>query len=202
MTSQSLMSKLHRRTFLRSIALTALLAIGAGALVQSPAIAHQQKAAITRIIFNERTGTVEVVHRFFLHDAEHAVRQVLDRNADIIGSATTRQQFADYVEQNFVMHNQRGAEIPLQSVGHEIDGNRRRGEDAEFLWGDRNVVGGFVKRGRRIFNFGRGRESRQDEGNGCNSLKGSINFTRFLRIDERRYREQNWQIDLAAVVRL
>ena len=123
MTSQSLMSKLHRRTFLRSIALTALLAIGAGALVQSPAIAHQQKAAITRIIFNERTGTVEVVHRFFLHDAEHAVRQVLDRNADIIGSATTRQQFADYVEQNFVMHNQRGAEIPLQSIGHEIDGN-------------------------------------------------------------------------------
>lgn len=36
--------------------------------------AHQIKAAITTVLFNQRTENIEVMHRFNLHDAEHAVK--------------------------------------------------------------------------------------------------------------------------------
>ena len=59
--------------------------------------AHQQKAAITKVLFNKNTGNLEVMHRFFLHDTEHAVQALFDRSADILNSEKTQQQFADYV---------------------------------------------------------------------------------------------------------
>ena len=37
------------------------------------AVAHQQKIAITTVLFNPRTENIEIMHRFNLHDAEHAV---------------------------------------------------------------------------------------------------------------------------------
>jgi hypothetical protein len=85
--------------------------------------AHQQKAAITRVVFNERTGTLEVMHRFYLHDAEHAVRQLIDSDADIIGNEQTRAQFAEYVQQQFTLKSPSGEALVLSPVGHEIDGN-------------------------------------------------------------------------------
>ncbi len=85
--------------------------------------AHQQKAAITRVVFNERTGTLEVMHRFYLHDAEHAVRQLIDSDADIIGNEQTRGQFAEYVQQQFSLTSASGEALVLSPVGHEIDGN-------------------------------------------------------------------------------
>ncbi len=38
------------------------------------AAAHQQKIAITTVLFNPRTQNIEIMHRFNLHDAEHAVK--------------------------------------------------------------------------------------------------------------------------------
>ena len=90
----------------------------------SPSVhAHQQKAAITRVVFNERTGTLEVMHRFYLHDAEHAVRLLIDSDADIIGNEQTRAQFAEYVQQQFSLTSPSGEALVLSPVGHEIDGN-------------------------------------------------------------------------------
>jgi hypothetical protein len=84
--------------------------------------AHQQKTAISTILFNPRTENIEVMHRFNLHDAEHAVRHIFGKNADIIGSTKTQQQFSDYVSQRFFMSTQDGQTIELKSAGFEIEG--------------------------------------------------------------------------------
>jgi hypothetical protein len=88
--------------------------------------AHQQKEAITRILFNPRTANIEVMHRFLLHDAEHALKQLLDAEADILDSESTRQSFADYVYARFSISDQDGHPIPLTPVGYEIEGR--------FIW--------------------------------------------------------------------
>src|SRR5210317_945521 len=99
---------------LRAVLVTMLL------LVLPYALAHQQKEAITRVLFNPRTANIEVMHRFLLHDAEHAVKQLLDADADILNSESTRKSFADYVYAHFSMSDQDGNPINLAPVGHEI----------------------------------------------------------------------------------
>ena len=96
------------------------------ALLAAPLNAHQQKEAITRVLFNERTGNIEVMHRFLLHDAEHACKQLFDAGADLLGSEDDRQQFARYVHQQFSMLDQDGVEVTLTPVGNEID--------TQYLW--------------------------------------------------------------------
>lgn len=95
-------------------ALTLLLAGGA--------VAHQAKEAVTRVLFNNRTGNIEVMHRFLLHDAEHAVRDILGADADVLRSEATRERFAAYVGARFTLRDQDGELLPLQAVGHEIEG--------------------------------------------------------------------------------
>ncbi|MBO6504946.1 MAG: hypothetical protein JJ850_16870 [Kordiimonadaceae bacterium] len=87
----------------------------------APTIAHQQKAAITKVLFNPRTGNIEVMHRFYLHDAEHAVRQIFGKSADIISSTETQSLFADYVSERFAMTDDGVTPLPLTPVGFEIE---------------------------------------------------------------------------------
>ena len=82
--------------------------------------AHQAKAAITEVLFNPRTGNLEVAHRFIAHDAEHAARLLFDKNADIIKSAEVREQFATYVTESFSISSN-GKAIPLTLLGVELD---------------------------------------------------------------------------------
>lgn len=91
------------------------------AVVTTPAGAHQQKSAITRVLFNERTGNIEVMHRFVLHDAEHAVREIFGGGADILASEAVRQRFATYVAGRFELRAG-GRPLELAAVGTEIDG--------------------------------------------------------------------------------
>ena len=96
----------------------------AGAL-SAPALSHQIKSAISTVLFNANSGNLEVMHRFFLHDAEHAVKIIADKNADIIADESTQQLFADYVTERFnIIEN--NAPLPLEKVGYELDG--------KFLW--------------------------------------------------------------------
>lgn len=88
--------------------------------------AHQQKEAITRVLFNPRTGNIEVMHRFLLHDVEHAVKMLRGDKADILGSKEDRDFFSSYVYSNFSMADQQGQQLPMSPVGSEIDGR--------FLW--------------------------------------------------------------------
>ena len=84
--------------------------------------AHQQKEAITRVRFNARTGNIEVMHRFLLHDAEHAVKKLRHGDSDILGSTVDQAFFSEYVYQHFAITDQDGKVLPLKPVGHEIEG--------------------------------------------------------------------------------
>ena len=96
------------------------------ALLALPLDAHQQKEAITRVLFNPRTGNIEVMHRFILHDAEHATRELFGKSADLLGDPADRERFSSYVHGRFYLIDQDGERIPLEPVGQEIEGR--------FLW--------------------------------------------------------------------
>lgn len=99
------------------------LIVVAGALWAPVALnAHELKTALSTVLFNERTGNIEVVHRFNIHDAEHAVREVFGQTADIIGSDETQDTFADYVVERFSLYESDGKPIPLEYLGFEIEG--------------------------------------------------------------------------------
>ena len=103
-----------RRTFIAAFA-SVLLTMG-------PALAHQQKAALTEILFNPRTGNIEVAHRFILHDAEHAIRKTLDIGDSLVGSPDTQSAFANYVADRFALATSDGTALPLTLLGAEIEG--------------------------------------------------------------------------------
>ena len=91
-------------------------------ILVTPLPAHQQKESLTRVLFNPRTGNIEVMHRFLLHDAEHASRELFGGEADLLGSAADRDRFESYAHARFSLIDQDGDAITLVSVGNEIDG--------------------------------------------------------------------------------
>lgn len=103
---------------LRIISLILVIVTGA---LSAPVIAHQQKAAISKILFNPRTGNIEVAHRFLLHDAEHAVKQIFGGDADIISSQQTQAMFALYVADRFGIAAGEKGVLNLEMVGFEIE---------------------------------------------------------------------------------
>ena len=86
-----------------------------------PAAAHQQKAAITSVEHNPRTGMIEVVHSIPLHDAEHALRHQGSKSADIKGNVESRRAFARYAAERFSIAVE-GEELSLSLLGTEIEG--------------------------------------------------------------------------------
>ncbi len=94
-------------------------------LITSPVAAHQKKTAITTILFNARSGNIEVMHRFLVHDAEHAVKQIREMRtrANILESETTRAAFSQYVAERFFLYDENDALLELTLLGSEIDGS-------------------------------------------------------------------------------
>jgi hypothetical protein len=86
------------------------------------AFAHQQKAAETTMLINQQEKRLEVSHRFYLHDTEHAVQKLLDKNADILSSEKTQQQFADYVAKQFTAKTLNDKPLSLSNIGYEVEG--------------------------------------------------------------------------------
>lgn len=106
--------------------LTLITLIVITAAFSSPSIskqesAHKLKTAFTVILFNERTDNLEVMHRFYLHDAEEAVWELIDQKADIIGNPDTQEKFAEYVIKRFGLKDQNGDDINLDLVGFQND---------------------------------------------------------------------------------
>lgn len=95
-----------------------------------PSNAHQQKNAIIRILFNENTGNIEVMHRFFIHDAEHAAGLIFGERQTLAESKESRQLFSSYVINRFAVEvtyaDGESEELALSYVGEEVDG--------QFLW--------------------------------------------------------------------
>ncbi|KFZ30961.1 hypothetical protein IDSA_07785 [Pseudidiomarina salinarum] len=93
-----------------------------GLMLMGQATAHQLKTAITTVLFNDRTGNIEVMHKFLLHDAEHAVQQLFDKAGNMHTRDATRKQFSDYVLTRFKMTDLDGQPLPLELVGYQVDG--------------------------------------------------------------------------------
>lgn len=93
--------------------------------VATPALAHQQKAAISTVSINPRTDRLELVHQVPVHDAEHALRvQGAVEGAktpDIVGSADSREAFARYVTRRFMLEVGGETVVP-EYIGSEIVG--------------------------------------------------------------------------------
>lgn len=99
-----------------------LLVLGSLLVAGYPgAFAHQKKEALTEILFNTRSGNLEVMHRYLIHDAEHAVRQLIDSDADLIASEETREAFAKYAVERFALLGDDGTFLHLHYVGQEVD---------------------------------------------------------------------------------
>ncbi|WP_044555864.1 DUF6702 family protein [Shewanella piezotolerans] len=84
--------------------------------------AHQQKMATTTVSFNHRVANIEVMHKFYLHDAEHAVKELFAPSADILNSKATQNSFAEYVQAQFAIETDDSKKLPLKFVGLELDG--------------------------------------------------------------------------------
>ncbi|MCL1096016.1 DUF6702 family protein [Shewanella kaireitica] len=91
-------------------------------LISHSVCAHQQKMATTTISFNHRVDNIEVMHKFYLHDAEHAVKDLFDPSADILSSKATQNSFAEYVQTQFAIETNHSKKLPLKFVGLELDG--------------------------------------------------------------------------------
>ncbi|TKB44271.1 hypothetical protein E8M12_12440 [Thalassotalea mangrovi] len=99
-----------------------MLAIALIVLTPLSVNAHQQKEAYSTVLFNDRTGNLEVAHRFYIHDTEHALSHLFSGKADIISDPVTQQKFAEYIQHKFRLLNQDKALLELGSVGYEVEG--------------------------------------------------------------------------------
>lgn len=88
--------------------------------------AHQMNTAITKVLFNPRTHSVEIMHRFYLHDAEHALSELAGRQILLVEDALAREQFGHYVASHFAMGFGKPEPQALTDVGQEVDG--------KFIW--------------------------------------------------------------------
>ncbi|CAM3830509.1 MULTISPECIES: DUF6702 family protein [Pseudoalteromonas] len=91
-------------------------------LITAPTMAHQLKASVTTVLFNKRTNNIELMHRFYLHDTEHAVEHLFPGSADILNNKEDQQRFANYIESHVALQTLDGQPLALQEVGSQIDG--------------------------------------------------------------------------------
>lgn len=100
-------------------------------------LAHVQKTAVTRILFNPNTANIEVMHRLLVHDAEHAATLIFGARQTLLESDESRELFSSYVMNRFAIEaSVNGADstpLKLQYVGSEIDG--------QFLWVYQEIAG-------------------------------------------------------------
>ncbi len=101
------------------VALLGLLAIS---LASSPALAHRLEAALSVVEVNPSSGVLEITHRLYAHDLEHA----LDLGPVGVGYFETSEGQAAikaYCERQFLIADGQGKAIPLQFVGAEVSGD-------------------------------------------------------------------------------
>jgi hypothetical protein len=91
-------------------------------LIAAPAVAHQLKSSVTTVLFNKRTNNIELMHRFYLHDTEHAIGSIFKGKIDIINNKVDQQRFAKYVESHVALQTLSGELLALNSVGAQVDG--------------------------------------------------------------------------------
>jgi hypothetical protein len=103
---------------LARVAIALAIALAAGLSLAGAASAHQQKAAITEVAASPRTGLLEIAHRFYIHDAEHALAVLTGRPVNLHAAAGDRDLFAAAVAGSFALTRPDGGAVAL---GTEVE---------------------------------------------------------------------------------
>lgn len=99
---------------IRLLLATVLLAAAAG-------WAHESSHVLSTVTVNPRSGQLEVIHRFVLHDVEHALRRFDGGPTDVLANARDRQRFSAYVQDRFFLRVD-DQPVALALVGEELEG--------------------------------------------------------------------------------
>lgn len=100
-----------------------MLLVSVSALSIEPAMAHQQKETYSTLSFNTRSKSLEIVHRFYVHDAEHALGQMLGKKVDLIKDKKAQQAFGTYIDQHFQLKTLSAKQpLKIHFIGQEVEG--------------------------------------------------------------------------------
>jgi len=95
-------------------------------LAWATADAHRMPGSLSTVKVNERTGSVEVIHRLHNHDAELGVKMVMKDSDLSLEQLIGRAHLALYVESHFlvapVVDGEAGEPLELELIGAELDG--------------------------------------------------------------------------------
>ncbi len=86
-------------------------------------VAHQLQVAMTTVSVNTRTGSIEVIHRYYSHDTEQVMSVIAGEQVDLMQTEAVQQRFGQYVSEHFHLRDQDNMELPLSLVGVEPEGD-------------------------------------------------------------------------------
>ncbi|MDG0969225.1 MAG: hypothetical protein P8Q37_05495 [Porticoccaceae bacterium] len=91
-------------------------------LMSGTPAAHQQKSSVTVVQLNPSNNTLEITHRFNIHDVEHALKAMKSDQWDIVADKDAQTNFSRYVQQQFHIKANKITPAVLNYVGHEVEG--------------------------------------------------------------------------------
>jgi hypothetical protein len=91
-------------------------------LMSGTLAAHQQRSSITIIQLNASKNTLEITHRFNIHDVEHALKKMENEHWDIVTDKNAQTNFSRYVQQQFHIKINKTTPVMLNYIGHEVEG--------------------------------------------------------------------------------
>jgi len=96
-----------------------------GLLLFAPLLlAHRTPEGLTTIERNPNTGTIEITHRFHLHDAEEAMQVILSDGNLTLESIEGRAKLALHVESAFqIIDGESETPVSLHLIGAQIEGD-------------------------------------------------------------------------------
>jgi len=90
----------------------------------APPRAHEFAFALTSVELNPGTGSLEIVHRLFVHDLEPALEAYAGRRVKLDVLEDFEPDLRRYVEERFSLADADGTPLPLAWIGAELDGDR------------------------------------------------------------------------------
>lgn len=121
------MTRLHYSSKLLCLLQTVITSLAACLLLVQPTMAHQQKEAFTSLSFNSRNNSLEIVHRFYIHDAEHGLGKLFKNKMDLVSDAEAQAAFGAYIEKHFQIRTLASDKpLTIDFIGYEAEGR--------FLW--------------------------------------------------------------------
>lgn len=92
------------------------------ALLSSPVFAHRIEAALSVVEVNPTSGVLEITHRLYAHDLEHAL-DLGPVGAGYFETPEGQVAIKAYCERQFFLGDGQGKTLALQFIGAELSGD-------------------------------------------------------------------------------